>query len=189
MHDGDIPASRSRDHYKLPNPEEETLLWEGRPSFMLLIPASLAGLVLWFGLTSGYGWLVIHIPSVANFFGSDNLPLWATAIIEMFPVAIVAVLAMTTRYRISNQRFFMDRGILWRHLDQVELVRVRDISVGRNLIDLFIGTGSIYITSRDMTIPLARFWAMRNAAELADGIRRVVLEAQTEAGYSEREVT
>lgn len=58
-----------------------------------------------------------------------------------------------TRYSISNDRLFLETGLLNTRTDEVLLYRVQDISLTVTLWQRIFGVGSIMVHSSDKTIP------------------------------------
>jgi len=54
-------------------------------------------------------------------------------------------------YRLTEQRLFVDRGIITRTTDQLELIRVDDIRVRQGLLDRLLGLGDVIVVSTDAT--------------------------------------
>jgi uncharacterized membrane protein YdbT with pleckstrin-like domain len=57
----------------------------------------------------------------------------------------------STRYRLTSQRLFVERGILNQSIDQTELIRVDDVRVTKSVMDRLFGLGTIEILSTDFT--------------------------------------
>jgi len=79
------------------------------------------------------------------------------------------------RYRLTNQRFFIERGILRRVTDRVEVIDIDDMQYAQNLIERLFDVGSLTLTSSDRDMP--RFWLqgiehVTHVADLIDQARR-----------------
>lgn len=82
---------------------------------------------------------------------------------------------MGIRYRLTNQRFFIERGILRRVTDRVEVIDIDDMQYAQNLIERLFDVGSLTLTSSDRDLP--RFWLqgiehVAHVADLIDQARR-----------------
>jgi uncharacterized membrane protein YdbT with pleckstrin-like domain len=64
--------------------------------------------------------------------------------------------ARSTHYRVTTQRVVVDRGILSKQLDQVDLYRIQDYRVERPLSQRMMGTGNILLFSQDRSSPAVR---------------------------------
>jgi uncharacterized membrane protein YdbT with pleckstrin-like domain len=58
---------------------------------------------------------------------------------------------LSTRYRLTNQRIFIDRGILSQAIDQTELIRVDDVRVFKSFVDRVMGLGTVELLTTDST--------------------------------------
>jgi hypothetical protein len=58
-----------------------------------------------------------------------------------------------TKYRLSKDRLFIETGALSVKLDEVQLYRVRDISMKKSLWQRIFGVGTITVNSSDKTMP------------------------------------
>ena len=58
-----------------------------------------------------------------------------------------------TRYRLSEDRIFCEKGLLNLHEEEVLLYRVRDIDTRRSLFQRIFGVGTIIVMSTDKTSP------------------------------------
>ncbi|MCG3178200.1 MAG: hypothetical protein BIFFINMI_00525 [Phycisphaerae bacterium] len=76
-----------------------------------------------------------------------------------------------TRFRLTAQRLFIDRGLLTRTTDQLELIRVDDISVRQTLIDRLVGLGTVIVRSTDATDPALYIRGIPEPEKLAEHVR------------------
>lgn len=118
--------------------------------------------------------------AVAGIFFQWESParLWALAAIVVLWAALALQLAyrrLSIRYRLTNQRFFHERGLLTRVVDRIEVIDMDDITYVQTLIDRLLGIGTIRITSSDRTHPelLVRgIDHVKEVAALMDNARR-----------------
>ncbi len=59
-----------------------------------------------------------------------------------------------TKYSISDDRLFLDRGLLNTKSDEILLYRVRDIGLEISLFQRIFGVGTITVKSSDKTLPI-----------------------------------
>ncbi len=71
------------------------------------------------------------------------------AISGLIVVGRVFLTILGHRYRVTNQRLFIERGILSQTVDQTELIRVDDVRLYKSFLDRLLGLGSISILSTD----------------------------------------
>jgi uncharacterized membrane protein YdbT with pleckstrin-like domain len=59
-----------------------------------------------------------------------------------------------TEYRLTTQRFFVKRGLIARRLDEVELFRVKDVTVRQSIVQRILGYGDVTVLSTDDSTPM-----------------------------------
>jgi membrane protein YdbS with pleckstrin-like domain len=79
------------------------------------------------------------------------------------------------RYRLTNQRFFLEKGILRRITERIEVIDIDDLQFEQNLVERFFDVGSITLTSTDRSVP--KFWLqgiehVQEVSDLIDQARR-----------------
>ncbi len=99
--------------------------------------------------------------------------LWWTAVIFIFLMWAYGTLVVLYRkwnvaYRLTNRRFFHEKGILRRRTDRIELIDIDDITVEQSLIDRWVGVGTIKITSSDRTDPVLELKGIQDVRHVAD---------------------
>ena len=62
-------------------------------------------------------------------------------------------LVASTRYRLTTQRLFAQTGLIAKHLEEVELFRVKDVTLSQGVLDRMLGTGTVTVLSTDDTAP------------------------------------
>ncbi len=148
-------------------PEQE--LWKGRFSAR----AHGHRWVLWAFWVSALVVVFLKVPPSgsyatwvrASFLGAAFLPLGAI-------VWSTLILKLSIRYRLTTHRLFRERGILSRHIDEVELVRVDDVAVRQNLIQRIFNVGIItVIAPTDATEPTLELVGIENPIEVKEQIR------------------
>jgi hypothetical protein len=77
----------------------------------------------------------------------------ALCILGAISPVIPIILTKTIRYRISNYRIDVERGLLSKNIDTLELWHVEDIKLHQSLTDRMLGVGRIIIVSHDATTP------------------------------------
>ena len=75
------------------------------------------------------------------------------------------------RYRLTDQRLFIERGILNQTIDQTELIRVDDVRVRKTLPDRLLGLGSVEVLSTDLTDRSVVIEGVRAPESVAEHIR------------------
>jgi len=146
----------------------ETVLWEGSPSLKLLLVQVLRTLVI---ATAAIAAAVIIHPLAVGFFEDlssrggrgprDGSP--ATFILALViggylviraVVLTVSVLRLrSTKYRVTNQRLVVERGILSRTLDEIDLRTVDDSGFSQSPLERLQGIGTVWVLATDRASP------------------------------------
>ena len=149
-------------------PEEETL-WEGGFSAKAMLGTwILSGLLTVAAIVVGV--LFITAP-----------PVWLAvagviAVAWLAPLALLGWRRLSLHYRLTNQRFFHQSGVLRRVTDRIEVIDMDDISFEQGLIERFVGVGTIHIRASDQSHPELELKGIDNVervASLIDEARRV----------------
>ena len=107
-----------------PTPAEEQSIFEVRPAARAYLGTILAGLVLLpLFLVGGLLWLRV----------------W--------------YLVASTRYRLTTQRLFVQTGLIAKHVEEVELFRVKDVTLSQGVLQRMLGVGNVVVLSSDDTAP------------------------------------
>ena len=83
-----------------------------------------------------------------------------------------------TRYRLSEDRLFCEKGFLNIKQDEVLLYRVRDLELNLKITQRMFGVGTICIHSSDQSIPHLDLVNVKNPREVKELIHRSVEEAK-----------
>ena len=77
-----------------------------------------------------------------------------------------------TRYRLSEDRLFCEKGFLNIRQDEVLLYRVRDLQLHLSLFQRIFGVGTICVVSSDKSAPHLDLVNVRNPREVKELIHR-----------------
>ena len=83
-----------------------------------------------------------------------------------------------TRYRLSKDRIFCEKGFLNIRQDEVLLYRVRDLQLTMHLTQRIFGVGTICVVSSDKSVPHLDLVNVKNPREVKELIHRSVEEAK-----------
>ena len=101
-------------------------------------------------------------------------------------VVLILVLKMVrlkmTYYEVSSDRIEWGRGILDRHVDNIDMFRVIDQKMRRNVLDCIVGIGSVGLITTDKSDPEFEFEKVHRPRELYDIIKKASLEADRTTG-------
>ena len=137
---------------------EERELWRGTPSQLV----NLGWYILWLLLF----WLVIPL----------FILLWQWLVIR------------NTVYELTSERLKLRSGVLNKHLDEVELYRVRDYKLEQPFFLRLVGLGNIVLQTSDRSHPRVRLRAIRGGEQLYERVRAAVEECRARKGVRELDV-
>lgn len=81
-----------------------------------------------------------------------------------------------TRYSLSEDRIFLETGLLSTRLEEILLYRVRDISLSIGLGQRIFGVGTVALVSSDKTLPTLELKNIRRPREVKELIHHQVEE-------------
>ena len=152
-------------------PEEE--LWKGRFS----AKARAHYMVYWilWATVLAYVWLGILSPEMKE----KSFAFWLFACFLGLPLLYISgsimILIYGTRYRLTTHRLFRERGIITRHMDELELIRVDDVSVRQNILQRIFNVGVVtVIAPTDATEPRLELVGIASPIEVKEQIRTYV---------------
>ena len=79
-----------------------------------------------------------------------------------------------TRYRLSEDRIFVEKGFLNIHVEEVLLYRVRDLELQLKLTQRIFGVGTVCVHSSDKTAPALYLLNVKHPREVKELIFRQV---------------
>jgi len=85
------------------------------------------------------------------------------------------------RYTLRGQRLEVEKGLLGRRYESIELWRVRDVVLDQALLERVRGVGLITLYSTDQVEPVLHIGPVASAKELFDQIRDAVAAARRDA--------
>lgn len=81
-----------------------------------------------------------------------------------------------TRYALSDDRLFLETGLLSTKCDEILLYRVRDISLSISLWQRIFGVGTVTISSSDKTLPVLELKNVKAPRDTKETIHEAVEE-------------
>jgi uncharacterized membrane protein YdbT with pleckstrin-like domain len=102
--------------------------------------------------------------------------------IALFFLLIKIIRIKTICYEITPNRIEWSRGVLSRKYDNLDMYRVVDLKLRRNMFDCMVGVGTVILVTRDKTDPEFIFEKMRRAKKLYNVIKKASLEAAIRGG-------
>jgi hypothetical protein len=150
-------------------PAPEQTLWEGRPSLALLY-GKIFGLSIRVIVLIVLGYLIIEmgLPALEGM-SPDFRDLiepkaamisWVVVtllFIALVPAAAAIVSAIAqiknTHYKVTNQRILIDRGVLSKSLEEIDMRSVDDTEFSQSFMERIFSIGEVSIVSTDKVAP------------------------------------
>src|SRR5262249_8131808 len=113
-------------------------------------------------LVRGWPWalvglVIIAVPIVIKVLRQQTaIPWWVYAvplIIGVLLIMIPWIWSKTIRFKISNYRIDIERGLLGKRIDTLELWHVEDIRMQQSILERIMAVGTVTIFSHDDTTP------------------------------------
>lgn len=116
-----------------------------------------------------------------------------TAVFLMVAVGVIVVMwlylgltllyrRLNVRYRLTNQRFFHESGILRRVTDRIEVIDMDDITFDQKLVERMLGVGTIHIVSSDRTTPVLDLPGIDQVADISARIDKARRDERVRRG-------
>lgn len=90
--------------------------------------------------------------------------------------------AHCTEYKLTTERLIWSRGVFARHRDQVELYRVRDVSMTQPFYLRVMGLGNVMVLSSDISTPNDHLLAVEQPQEVEELVRAAVESIRSRRG-------
>ena len=102
---------------------------------------------------------------------------WGFLLLLPVPIGIAAWkwLELKCRvYEVTTERIKVSRGIFSRRTDELELYRVKDLTLIEPFFFRLFGLGSVILTTNDASTPTLTIHAVRRVKELREDLRQAV---------------
>lgn len=147
----------------------ESVIWTGRSSQLTNIRPFIICLIIWL--------LLIVVLWVA---WEPLGPKWSLVIAAVcfgLPFLFAARKWLDVRfyvYELTSQRLRITRGIFSRRTDELELYRVKDITLMQPFFMRIFGLGNVVLDTSDRTTPIVTVHAVKEPRHLLDELREAV---------------
>lgn len=164
----------------------ERIVWQGTPSQVINLPLYL----LW-----GLVFVVLVVAGTAILKSMDQVPGLAVAllvVIAIVPLAIAAwkwLVVANTEYELTTQRLRTRRGVFNKHLDELELYRVRDYKLEHPFFLRLFSLSILILQTSDRSNPTLILKAIPRGDILREEMRTYVEEARMRRGVREVDMT
>lgn len=96
-------------------------------------------------------------------------------------------LSLTLKYRITDERILITEGLLGKATENIELIRIQDMSFKQSFSERLINVGDIVVRSHDSNNPTFELKNVKNPADVHEILRRAVLAARKRHNFTYRE--
>ena len=144
-----------------PNDIHEQELWRGSYS-----PKAMTGTIIGAALLT-----LVELGLLIRFW---EYPIARWAVLLVFVLVWGALLitmaqrGVGIRYRLTNQRFFIERGVVRRVTDRVEVIDINDLKFEQNLMERMFDVGSITLTTAERDLPVFWLQGIEHVAHVVD---------------------
>lgn len=162
----------------------ERSLWRDTPSQWLNAPQFL----LWFAVFVA---LVVLDVTLATQLDPSPLLFWAMIGITVIPLVVIVwkwLVTATTVYELTTQRLRQRWGVFNKHLDELELYRVRDYRLQEPFFLRLVSRSNISLQTSDRSNPVVTLRAIAGGEAVREQIRTHVEEARRRRGVREFDV-
>jgi hypothetical protein len=80
--------------------------------------------------------------------------------------------ALTTRYKLTNERLIITRGFISKRIEEIELYRVNDVALKQSVIERIFGLGDVRLETTDATTPASQINDVTNPERVKDLVRQ-----------------
>ena len=91
-------------------------------------------------------------------------------------------LVASTRYRLTTQRLFAQTGLIAKNLEEIELFRVKDVTLSQGVLDRLLGVGTVTVLSTDDTAPELALEGIRDPLAAKEALRTAFRAARQREG-------
>jgi len=139
----------------------ETTLWKGSSSQWLNLGPFLIALVL----MAGVGVAAVHFHLAW---------IWALLVIPLAYLGWKALDLRSRFFELTSERIRVTEGVLNQKIDEIELYRVKDISMERPFWMRLTGLASVSLQTSDRSLPFLTIPAIPDGVELRELLRKQV---------------
>ena len=108
-------------------------------------------------------------------------PLAGTFLLWSAYLAVTFAARRSVHYTLSTQRIEIEKGVFGKHIESVDLWRVRDVSLDQTFVERLRGVGRITVYSSDQVEPVVELGPLASVKPLFDRLRDAVAAARKDA--------
>jgi len=167
-----------------PADDREQIYFEGSP----MLRGELARGWIWVLL----GLAIIVVPLLTQFvWKKSDFAGWmlaATIAIGFVVVLIPWIKSKTVAYKITNYRIDVEKGLLSKRIDTLELWHVEDIRMSQSFLDRILGVGTVTVFSHDDTTPQLPMRGLPHPRPLYETLKQRVIAVKRQRGVVKMDV-
>jgi membrane protein YdbS with pleckstrin-like domain len=162
-----------------PADDREQIYYAGSP----LLRGEMAKGWIWVLL----GLVVISIPIVLRIMEKQGQTFawWWFLVAIVVGLILIFVPWLKTKsiaYKITNYRIDIEKGLIGRHIDTMELWHVEDLSLNQSVLERILGVGTVVVMSHDDTTPRLAMRGLPNPKPLFETLKQRVIAVKRQRG-------
>ena len=118
-------------------------------------------------------------------------PAWVPLVPLTLGVLVLLLLWMSVKssgYRLTTQRLFVRRGWMAKHVEELELYRVKDVAVDQGFLQRLLGYGTVTVFSDDASTPQTDLTRISRPTAIKEMIRTQYRAARRREGVRPTEL-
>jgi uncharacterized membrane protein YdbT with pleckstrin-like domain len=167
------------------DPKKEEEVWSARYSARAMGLAFVGAGAWLLAAWIAYLWLT----SGESKLKGKSFVLYTTLVASLAPLLYATALTLwrkiSLRYRLTTQRLFVYRGFISRRIDEVEIIRVDDVSTAQNIVERIFGVGSVLVISTDATHPRLEVEGIEKPEAVKEQVRTLMKESRKRSVHFE----
>jgi uncharacterized membrane protein YdbT with pleckstrin-like domain len=146
----------------------EVIVFEGHPSWRA---------VLSFYITGFIGAVVIAV--IVALVGSVALGVAVGVVLIALVVLVGLIKRWATDYMVSNQRLYIRRGILSKHVQQTRVDRIQNVNTNQSVLQRMLRVGTVDFDTAGTDDSDFRFVGISSPVRVAEAVDRALREQTT----------
>ncbi|MEK7467918.1 MAG: PH domain-containing protein [Planctomycetota bacterium] len=157
-------------------PLKEEDVWKGGYSPRAMGMAFVGGGIWFAALWVAY----FMLTGKDTWFEDKKWVVYVFAVLSPIPLLYAGAVALwrrlTLHYRLTTQRLFVQVGLIGRRIEEVELIRVDDVTTSQGVIERMFDVGTVKISSSDVTTPTMLLLGLKSPVSIKEKLRAQVQE-------------
>ena len=157
--------------------DTQVTYYEGSPK----LRGELGVLLLW----SLVGLALMAVPVLVRAYSNAHVPWYVLAggvVLGLLCWLIPSMIMRREFFRITNYRIDIERGLLFKEFDTIELWHVEDVNLRQSPIDRIFNVGTIHITSHDPSSPRVALSSISHPRQLLETLKTRIIAVKRQRG-------